>query len=118
MTEREKVFDAFRNCITEPKCRDCPWESCEAFVNQKVEIPKDLALAVIRMLVAQEPRVLTLEEAKSTFVIEYRSGNMREVGARLFDLDVDPLNAEYGKIYRVWTSRPTDEQRKPVKWDD
>lgn len=68
-------------------------------------------------LKAREPRVMTLEEAKSTYVIEYRSGKMREVGAFLLDLDVDPLNAEYGKIYRVWTSRPTDEQREVAKWE-
>ena len=47
----EKVLEAFRNCITEPKCRNCPWESCEEFNNKKVEIPLDLALAVERRLV-------------------------------------------------------------------
>lgn len=25
---------------------------------------------------------------------------------------------EYGKTWRCWTSRPTDEQRKAVKWDE
>ena len=47
---QEKVLDAFRNCITEPKCKDCPWESCEEFGNKKVYIPVDLALAVDRIL--------------------------------------------------------------------
>ena len=69
-------------------------------------------------LKAQEPRVMTLEEAQSAYVIEYRSGKMREVGSRVLDLDVDPLNAKYGKIYRVWTSRPTDEQREKEPWND
>jgi hypothetical protein len=71
---------------------------------------------VVSALKAQEPRVMTLEEAKSTYVVEYMSGKMREVGAALLDLDVDPLNAEYGKVYRVWTSRPTDEQREAIPW--
>ena len=47
----DKVLDAFRNCISEPKCKDCPWEACEEFNNKKVSIPADLALAVDRMLV-------------------------------------------------------------------
>lgn len=25
---------------------------------------------------------------------------------------------DYGRNYRCWTSRPTDEQREAVKWDD
>lgn len=71
---------------------------------------------VIALLKAQEPRVMTLEEAKAAYVIEYRSGKMKEVGARLLDIDIDPANGYYGDIYRVWTSRPTDKQREAVKW--
>lgn len=54
MTDREKVFEAFRNCITEPKCRDCPWEQCKQFNQKKVEIPVTLALDVINLLKEQE----------------------------------------------------------------
>ena len=54
MSDREKVFEAFRNCITEPKCRDCPWEQCEQFNQKKVEIPVTLALDVINLLKEQE----------------------------------------------------------------
>lgn len=50
MTESERIFDALRNCVATPKCRDCPWAECETLNNEKVEIPKDLALAVIREL--------------------------------------------------------------------
>lgn len=55
MNEQDRIFDAFRNCITEPKCRDCPWTECDTLKNRVVEIPIDLALAVMRMLEAQEP---------------------------------------------------------------
>lgn len=54
MIDRDKVFDAFRNCITEPKCKDCPWEQCEQFNQKKVEIPVTLALDVIELLKDQE----------------------------------------------------------------
>lgn len=55
MPDREKVFDAFRNCITEPKCKDCPWEQCEQFNQKKVSIPVTLALDVLNLLKEQEP---------------------------------------------------------------
>jgi hypothetical protein len=55
MNEQDRIFDAFRNCISEPKCKDCPWTECDTLKNRIVEIPIDLALAVIRMLKAQEP---------------------------------------------------------------
>lgn len=45
----EKVFDAFRNCITEPKCRDCEGYGCEHF-HKKVEIPATLALDTLNLL--------------------------------------------------------------------
>lgn len=50
MTEHDRVLDAFRNCITEPKCKDCPWTKCETLDNRIIEIPADLALAVMRVL--------------------------------------------------------------------
>lgn len=52
MAEHERIVDAFRNCITEPKCKDCPWVECDTLNNGVVEIPKDLALAVMRMIYA------------------------------------------------------------------
>lgn len=62
MTENDRVFDAFRNCITEPKCKDCPWTECDKLKNRRVEIPIDLALAVMRMLKAQE-QIAPIENA-------------------------------------------------------
>lgn len=57
MTDIEKIFDAFRNCITKPKCRNCPWEQCEDldYSSQKVEIPTGLALDVLNLLKTQTP---------------------------------------------------------------
>lgn len=62
MPDREKVFEAFRNCITEPKCRDCPWEQCEQFNQKKVEIPVTLALDVINLLKEQEAKPMIENE--------------------------------------------------------
>ena len=57
MTDMEKVFDAFRNCITEPKCKDCPWEQCEQFNQKKVTIPVTLALDVLELLKEQDAKI-------------------------------------------------------------
>lgn len=56
MTEHDRIIDAFRNCITEPKCKDCPWTECSTLNNGSVEVPKDLALAVMRELVDERRR--------------------------------------------------------------
>ena len=56
----DRVFDAFRNCISEPKCRNCPWKECEEMGNKKVEIPADLALAVMNRLKEQEDKIYEL----------------------------------------------------------
>jgi thermostable 8-oxoguanine DNA glycosylase len=53
MEDKDKIFDAFRNCITEPKCKDCPWESCEEF-HQTKKIPLDLCLDILKLLKEQE----------------------------------------------------------------
>lgn len=80
MTERDRVLDAFRNCITEPKCKDCPWTECETIGNGTIEIPRDLALAVMRELVAQEPRVMTLEEVAGYVALERETPIYMEFG--------------------------------------
>lgn len=141
MSEHDRVLDAFRNCITEPKCKDCPWIECNTLNNGYVEIPRDLALAVMRELKTQEARVMTLEEirdalkrpiwkeTKSThkalytgWVLAYdiqrgqgitgeRLG-MSEPSGRTVWYRLD----DYGRTWRCWTDEPTDEQREAVKW--
>lgn len=50
MDEQQKIIDALRNCVTEPKCKDCPWEDCERFDTKRVSVPRTLLLAVLRLL--------------------------------------------------------------------
>lgn len=57
MTEHDRIIDAYRNCITEPKCKDCPWMECSTLNSGSVEIPRDLALAVMRELEDPEETV-------------------------------------------------------------
>lgn len=137
MTERDRVLDAFRNCITEPKCRNCPWTMCSTLDNGSVEIPRDLALAVMRELVSQEPRVMTWVEAQANvqdgpfIIFEVRDSTGSEVdfgvlvgdyyemseGSVLTVADFWMMKDDYGKRFRLWTSCPTDEQREATPWN-
>lgn len=55
MVDREKVFDALRNCLAEPKCGDCPWEDCERFGHKRTDVPVTLLMDVLELLRDQEP---------------------------------------------------------------
>jgi hypothetical protein len=89
----------------------------------------------LSLLKAQEPRVMTLEEVKAIpydadiwIETEYYVGKITIFAAtintkglrgvmvygshKIYDYEA------YNKLWRCWTSRPTDEQREAVKWDD
>ena len=141
--DREKVICALENCTDIPKCKDCPWETCEAFDGVDIEVPRDLVMAVLELLRAQEPRVMTFEEVKQHY-------NLTPVFIDDFDMqeeyyqDIQPLYFEfpnpcawdvhwrnsdnvrtyldkwedrYNKTWRCWTSRPTDAQREATPWN-
>lgn len=98
----------------------------------------------LALLEAQEPQVMTLheiddviniasEEYKRIFWAEVRSKTRKSFG--VFQLDIASEDcyealllgcswpacykrSTYGIRWRCWTSRPSDEQRKAVKWND
>lgn len=114
MVDREKVIKGLKCCVRNfGDCGNCSYDEGRG----NCGCGKQLYADALALLKAQEPRLMTLDEAKSAFVIEYRSGKLKEAGMTILDLDVDPANANYGVIYRVWTSRPTDEQREVTPWE-
>ena len=66
----------------------------------------------IEAMKAQEPRVMTLDEALDSLVIEYRNGKLQVVGKLIFTNGYKL----YGNIWRVWDRMPTDEQREATPW--
>ena len=62
MVDREKVFDALRNCVTEPKCKDCPWEDCEKIGCKRVTVPVTLLLDTLKLLKNEPLPVLNVEK--------------------------------------------------------
>ena len=87
---------------------------------------------------AKEPRVMTLDEVKASngkdLILEYGQwgcednivtavtiegcGSKGVSFALSVVCDYVTYNRKHSFGWRCWTSRPTDEQRKAVKWDD
>ena len=88
---------------------------------------------IIALLKAQEPRVMTLEEVEQSIkpvwieggVVGGTWGMAHKILTTIIEFianggyTIFPGFAieEYGKTWRCWTSRPTDEQREAVKWE-
>lgn len=138
MDKREKIEIGLEHCIVKLdslrnrahgfNCTDCPYyEACE---KSKHLDGLPLLRDVLELLEAQEPRMLTFDEAVEAHECWFESIN----GAYGY-CDIYPFNKNiveiyrlrnhtegididgYGKRWRCWTFRPTDEQREAVSWD-
>lgn len=126
MLAEARLFQAIGEDARKFRNGGCPYkQSGGACLN--VAIRDALAL-----LKAQEPRVMTLEEACSADCVWY---DWRTIGVRPAKVsrvpyktgtyrvqrfgDIDEWNHadEYGEYWRCWTSRPTDEQREATVWN-
>ena len=131
MAELEKVIKGLEICIRvqdNEKCPDeCPYRKdiCYGTVG--------LMADALSLLKAQEPRVMTLGEVK---VIPYDADIWIETEYYVGEITIfaATINTKglrgvmvygshktydyeaYNKLWRCWTSRPTDEQREAVKW--
>jgi hypothetical protein len=140
MTKREKVIKGLEKC-RRYECDDCT-EKCASQFPGDCTAYDDFVDSALALLKAQEPRVMTLGEIDNAlkmplwketkrahkdlytgWVLAYdiqkglgitgtRLG-MSEPSGRVVWYGLD----DYGKTWRCWTSRPTDEQRESVKWD-
>jgi hypothetical protein len=144
VTVREKVIKGFELCLTPNDRREyddadvCHTE-CPYFRAYNMgDCIRALAKDALTLLKAQEPRVMTLEEVKQHnnqdgcvwFEQPTYNADAAFVLKEDFMIQVispyilgEPINhgywtnGNYGKTWRCWTSRPTDEQREAVKWE-
>ena len=141
MIDREKVLIGLECCADpDTECGDCPYFNHTYFYPDCKESMMRSALELLKAdmtyLKEQEPRVLTLEELRSldgtdhfvwledngeyalydcyAEVTAYR--NNVELNIFGSEVEFEPDNEEYGKTWRCWSARPTEEQRKAVKW--
>lgn len=113
----------------------------ELYTNGSELIPVFRVEQLIEHLLAkQEPRVLTLEEVESSDGSVWLERNMPEwetpiavlvdkvgkyldtfiaIGGLCFQGEKSQGQeyGDYGKTWRCWSARPTDEQREAVPWD-
>lgn len=133
MTEREKVIKGLECCQANllPRCEECPYANIDegtCFTMNRLHAD---ALALLK---AQEPRVMTLEEVKMLDSDYYYLESMRSPGKELREIvgaygltcvtwpsitwaRQTMGDSGYGKTWRCWTSRPTDEQREATAWE-
>ena len=141
MPDREKVIDDFAKIIDYLRERyKAEYHGTTREILDATERIK-IAENVLALLKEQEPRIMTLEEVKGMkrlmiCAVEQRSkviknafnaeyGGIVTLGDKNF-LDFGlygdtnryrRTEAGYGKTWRCWTSRPTDEQREAAKWE-
>lgn len=123
-------------CAIDGGCDVCPYDSFKDCPGSH-PTPETLMKDALALLKAQEPRVMTLEEVlalpyDTPIYIEncdYLCGwdifagitkdddNDVVTGALWSTTEYWPQD-KYGDTWRCWTSRPTDEQREAIPWND
>lgn len=144
MPDREKVIRGLECCTHGvDKCAICPYDPRYNEIDEinTRSCMTQLAMDTLELLKAQETRVLTLEDvmeiynARDSHVWPYDTAPFifveehpdiytyhgswtawREIMAILLDGIFVHTRNTYGKTWRCWSARPTDEQRKAVKW--
>lgn len=124
---REKIIMGLEYCQPEQLCLSCPYndegqECCDVLLRDAVELLK-----------AEAPRVLSLEELMGfdgAFLIEYNKSFLSwDPNWAMFHFMNDkwvhiwrPRRVEhyskdqYGRTWRCWSRRPTEEQMEATPW--
>ena len=107
------------------------WHINNRLLGMSIEEFESKCEGMIHLLKAHEPRLMTLDEAEKAGIcwLESRSGiieacrvavNLNRKKVTIGRISLSPIHVpleNYGRTWRCWTSRPTDEQRKAVKWE-
>ena len=132
MDDLQKKVIKGLECCRRGFCFSCPYNDG---IDENVECKQKWADDALSLLKAQEPRVMTLEEITKTEVVwlecygicsnMFKAALPRHpinINDATWDFETHPYTevmflAEYGKNWRCWTSRPTDEQREVIQWN-
>jgi hypothetical protein len=80
-------------------------------------VPQWIVLHAIALLKAQEPRVMTLEEARNVEVVWVEDRSTREIYPCIVKNNMnDSKLYKYGVQWRCWTSRPDEKRRAETPW--
>lgn len=124
MTDREKII----NAIEKAK------KQSEEYDQDCIIVPFKEADMILAMLKEQEARVMTLDEVKS-FDWDYCYLEEERLSGKEYrsvcgdyaltcitwpciaSMRIQHGDDSYGTKWRCWSAKPTDEQRKKMKWD-
>lgn len=134
MPDREKVITGLDCCCNKRCCIKCPYDDKCFEIDKCTE---NLARDALALLKEQEPRILKQEEFAGTYRycwLEAKASDGR-TACRISDICVGEDGVDYeaqfigtsyrwtlphallGSRWRCWSSEPTEEQRKAVKWE-
>ena len=129
MTNLEKAIKGLECCMNdgreyyEPSNGKCPYYKDDITASACVD---DLFHDIYALLKTQESRVMTLEEIKScsheSVWFEEKPNHtikqltQAEIAALILIGYLHDWNG-FGTVWRCWTAKPTEEQRKAVKWE-
>lgn len=132
MDKLEKVIKGLECCVGDnAKCDGCPYPPIDTTGCHKEDMMRD----ALELLKAQEPRVLTLEEAqKAQYVFletrKWVEGDYHGIAKHKATEFSDCLtefvdgygcvlscdNSMYGDNWRCWTTMPDDDQMEATPW--
>lgn len=132
MADREKALKGLEQCVN-GECASCPYQNSED-LGSCFDI--DVLLSdTLALLKEQEARVLDWNEigtVDGAVWLEDRDENevvpglvMQMHSAANLDIKKDgklhtasASRSDYGERWRAWSARPTEKQRKAVKWNE
>ena len=127
MPNREKVIKGLYLCEWTSAGRydgyEPDYESCLKCPYRTEDFEPDVCCAdlmkdALELLKEQEPRVLTLEEARIYEVVWPEDKGEGELHPLIVQNNMNDSKCyKYGIHWRVWSAKPTEEQRKAVKWN-
>lgn len=136
MMERETIANRLEYCASN-KCDICQQEEGSGFpwIDGRCYGFTERLYDAIALLKAQEPRLLALDEIHGDMTVWLEDVDKADVILAITESEfyalhglvrcfitsdnrrIAPSKREYGIRWRAWTSEPTDEMRKAVKWD-
>lgn len=112
---REKIIKGLECCAVGAECDHCPYSPMNKSGHEGCYQMHADAFALLK---AQEPRVMTPEEARNVEVVWVEDRSTREIYPCIVKNNMnDSKLYKYGVQWRCWTAKPTEEQRKAVKWE-
>lgn len=136
MADIKKVIIGLEHCADRRFCNDfCPYSDIIRDQNRGMdECVSALAKDALELLKEQEARVMTLDEVKAFdwdyCYLEEERLTGKEYRAVCGDyalicitwpciasMRIQHGDDSYGRKWRCWSAKPTDEQRQAVKWE-